>query len=290
VDVAVVVPAGIPEQLASGHHAQLQIYHDIVDPTQRDWLNFNTYVLVNELNHRVLTDTIRNSLKPVGVPAVPPDVVVQPLQSDVVSLASANPSYVAFYTPGVLALLLQHLGVTLGALSLVRERLLGSVELFRVAPVSTLEILVGKSLAYGLVLLALGAVLTLAGHYLLGVPFLGSLEWLAATFVLLIVASLGIGFAISALSQTEHQAVQLAMLTLLTSVFFSGFFVPLSTFYPAALVLADVLPVTHGVDALQALMLRNQLPHELALFALGALAVSSFVYATIRFHRQLRLD
>ncbi len=285
-DVAVVIPRGIQQQVESGNHATLVILHNIVDPTQRQWLTFNTYILINELNKRVLADTLK-SVRPLPIPA---DVAAAPFQAHEVSLALASPSYVAFYTPGVLALLLQHLAVTLGALSLVRERLLRAVELFRVAPLSTLEILVGKSLAYGLVLLLVAAVLTVVGHLWLGVPFLGPLKWLGVTQALLVVASLGVGFAISVLSRTEQQAVQLAMLVLLASVFFSGFFVPLSTFYPAATVLADLLPVTHGVAALQDLLLRDQLPSLPPLVALLITAFVTFLFSTIRFHRQLRLD
>ena len=58
------------------------------------------------------------------------------------------PNVVAFFAPAVLALVLQHMGVTLTALSLVRERLSGAMDIFRVAPVRALEILIGKYLAY----------------------------------------------------------------------------------------------------------------------------------------------
>ena len=61
-----------------------------------------------------------------------------------------QPGVLAYFGPAVLALILQHLAVTLVALSLVRERTTGVMELFRIAPVSTSEILAGKVLAYGL--------------------------------------------------------------------------------------------------------------------------------------------
>ena len=63
----------------------------------------------------------------------------------------------AFFAPAVLALVLQHMGVTLTALSLVRERLSGAMDIFRVAPVRALEILVGKYLAYAFFNLSIAA-------------------------------------------------------------------------------------------------------------------------------------
>jgi ABC-2 type transport system permease protein len=61
----------------------------------------------------------------------------------------------------VVALILQHMAVTLTALSLVRERLSGVMELFRISPVNSLEILTAKYLAFGL-LNAVIAVVVLA--------------------------------------------------------------------------------------------------------------------------------
>jgi ABC-2 type transport system permease protein len=285
-DVALVVPSDVTQRLRDHQQVNLQIVNDLVDPSQRDWLGYNTYVLTTELNHRAQAEVIQS----LNRPDIPSDFLVSPFTSEPVDLADVKPSYVAFYAPGVLALLLQHLAITLGALSLVRERRTGSVELFRVAPVSSLEILIGKALGYAALLLVTGGVLAALAWRFLGVPYLGPLESLGATAVALIFASLGIGFAISALSGSELQAAQLTMLTLLASVFFSGFFVPLATFATPALAIADVLPVSWGVVALQELMLRGQAPGSIVYIALGAIGAITFAVAITRFHRQLRLD
>ena len=59
-----------------------------------------------------------------------------------------SPSFTSFYAPGVLVLLLQHIAITLAALSMVRERLLGTIELFRVSPVRPGEIIAGKYIGF----------------------------------------------------------------------------------------------------------------------------------------------
>ena len=63
-----------------------------------------------------------------------------------------------------MALLLQHLALTFAALSLVRDRSLGLFELLRVGPLSSFEILLGKTIAYLLVGLALGGILMAGGR------------------------------------------------------------------------------------------------------------------------------
>lgn len=188
---------------------------------------------------------------------IAPDVIVSPFRSEAHTVANLMPSITAFFAPGVLALLLQHVAVTFGALSLVRERLSGTVELFRVAPITAGEVLAGKYLSYLLFggLLATG--LTLLLRYALGVPMAGSWWAFSLVLALLLFASLGIGFVISLISSSDSQAVQLSMLVLLASVFFSGIFTALYLLIPAVRVVSWLLPVTYGIQLLQAVMLRG---------------------------------
>lgn len=221
---------------------------------------------------------------------VPPEVLISPLQQAPQNLTSQQASFIAYYAPGVLALLLQHMAVTLASLSLVRENLLGSTELFRVAPVGSLQILLGKYLGFILFTALVTAVLLgllianvpigATGYTIgLGVPFVGDALWFAATALLLVSASLGMGFLISALSKSESQAVQLSMITLLGAVFFSGFFLPLQNFAAFARGLAYILPVTHGVQAFQSIMLRGELPALETLVWLGGITLVCFLLA-----------
>jgi ABC-2 type transport system permease protein len=248
---------------------------------------------------------------------VPPNVVAAPFVADVRNEARLEPSTVLFYGPAVLALLLQHVGVTFGSLSLVRERLLGATEIFAVAPISSQEILVGKYVAYVVVSAIVAVALMALMYFGLHVPIFGpDPRWLvlgqSLLFVLLlIVASLGLGFLISAVSASEHQAVQLSMLVLLASVFFGGLFLPLASIIMPIRLVAYILPVTYGIGAFQSLMLRGQqlpppagllsittraydqttpenLPFDLLL--LVALSVGLFLITGLFAHRQLKGD
>ncbi len=221
---------------------------------------------------------------------VPPEVLVSPLATSPQNIAQTNykPSYITFYSPGVVALLLQHMAVTLAALTLVRENLLGSVELFRVAPVGSMQIMLGKYLGFTLFGGLIATLLTLGLYYGLGVPFIGNPLWYAALVLLLLWASLGVGFLISSVSQSESQAVQLSMIALLASVFFSGFFLPLGNFIREVRAVAYVLPVTHGVQGFQDIMLRGRLPSDPTLAWLGGIALVCFVLAWQLWRRNLR--
>ena len=86
-----------------------------------------------------------------AIAALDPDVLVRPFAAETENVIVADLETVDYYTPAAVALLLQHLALTFAALSLVRDRSLGLFELLRAGPVSSFEILVGKTIAYMLV-------------------------------------------------------------------------------------------------------------------------------------------
>ncbi|HWQ12114.1 MAG TPA: ABC transporter permease [Roseiflexaceae bacterium] len=216
-----------------------------------------------------------------------PDVIVSPLQQRYINLRGQAYAAVIYYAPGVLALLIQHSAVTLGSLALVRERLMGALEIFRVAPVNMAQLLAGKFLGYTLFIGAAVALLAVALR-LLGVPLLGSPWQFVALTLLLIAASLGLGFLISTVSGSDSQAIQLSMITLLLSIFFSGFFIALTSFAPPALAVSYALPMTHGVAGFRDLMLRGATPPALTWGALVAQTALSLALVTAMTRRQLR--
>jgi ABC-2 type transport system permease protein len=100
--------------------------------------------------------------------SIDPAIIVSPFRSEIKSVAIIQPSISDFFAPAVLALLLQHLAVTFAALSIVRERNVGTMELFRVSPLSAAEALFGKYISYllfgGVIAAILSALLVFALH------------------------------------------------------------------------------------------------------------------------------
>lgn len=206
--------------------------------------------------------------------SVPPDVIISPLSQQYENISGRSYDLMTYYAPGVLALLVQHIAVTLGALSMVRERLLGATEFFRVAPVNATQVLAGKYLGYT-VFIAIIVALLCGLMVLIGIPFLGDPLQFAGLALLLIFASLGIGLFISSISKTDSQAVQFSMLMLLLSIFFSGFVLPLDNFWAPLRAVGYALPLTHGIDGFQNLLLRGLPPSLFSWALLGIIAILS---------------
>lgn len=216
-----------------------------------------------------------------------PEVLVSPFAGNAQRVVEGSIQLVHFYAPAVLALLVQHMVVTFVGLSIVRERELGTNELFRAAPVTTAEMVIGKYIAFTIMGAIIATLLVLGLVLGLGVPMVGSWAVVVVTIGLLLLASTGLGFLLALAANSDSQAVQYAMLVLLASIFFSGFLLSLERFRPVLTWIARILPVTSGVVLLRDEMLRGQLVQPLWLAVLGALALVLFVAAWRLFRRRL---
>ncbi|MEA2676527.1 MAG: type transport system permease protein [Chloroflexota bacterium] len=292
-DLVVVAPADAAAQFRSGRQAQIEVLYNSVDPIEAGYADFLAGVLDQQINREIIRQAvaegesylIENATPPIRVP---PEVIAAPTTVHVTNLAPTKPNVVGFAAPAALALMLQHMAVTLTALSFVRERMSGALELLRVSPVNSLELVLGKYIGLGIVsalIATITVVLLVAG---LGVPMLGSWVTVGLVITLLIIASLGVGLIISVVSDSERQAVQLCLLLLLASVFFSGFVLPVHEFREGVQYGAYILPVTHGIKLLQDLMLRGDTTAWWQLSALGALAGGFLILTVVLLRRTLR--
>ncbi len=294
IDLIVIAPPNVGQNFLNGQQSTIAIEYNELDPVRDNYARFVAYRQVQEINRAIIEQAIGQGqqyvLQVTGGQPIPinPAVVAAPTRAEPRNLAPLSPNVVAFFAPAVLALVLQHMGVTLTALSLVRERLSGAMDIFRVAPVRALEILVGKYLAYAFFNLSIAALICMLMVWVLKVPLLSTPADVAWVVVLLSFASLGLGLLISTIVDSERQAVQLSMLVLLASVFFSGFVLPLDQFITPLRIAAYSLPVTHGIQLLQDLMLRGGTNQGWEVVGLGAIGVVLFVLTSFTVRRNLR--
>lgn len=244
---------------------------------------------MSEVEERRLADQLaRLDEAAAMVERVEPAVLARPFFSRTETLSRLEIDQTDFFGAAAVALLLQHLAMSLGALTFVRDRALGLFELIRVGPVGASETLIGKMLAFFTVGSIVAATLLAAIHYLLGVPMAGEVVWLVGVTALLLAASIGLGFVLSLVSKSDTQAVQYAMLILLASLFFSGFFIDHERFRTLVSGAARFLPVTSAISALQDIMLRGTSPEIIDVGVLAILAVGSSALSWFLLRRELR--
>lgn len=294
VDIVIVPPIDPMTSLEAGEQAEVAVLTDLTDPVESNYAGFLAETMSAAINreiYRIGAEEGQAYAIRIGgrdLTDVPPDVIASPTKAVVQNLAAVPPSIVGFYGPAALALVLQHMAVTLVALSIVRERASGAIDRFRSSPMRATEVVAGKVVAFGLLGSFIAAVSTWLLVSLLGVPMLGTVAAVALVIGMLLLASLGLGLLISVVSDSERQAVQLSLLTLLASMFFSGFVLRISEFQPAIQVAAYALPVTHGIALLQELMLTGTVTQSWQLVALTGIAGLLLVVSWVLLRRELR--
>jgi ABC-2 type transport system permease protein len=293
-DLVVVAPEDTTEQLRQGKQTEILVAWNQVDPVYDGLARLASSILVSTLNAEIIRqaaatgiDLAEGELGP-RVENLSPDVIAEPTKARTENVAPSEPSVLNFFGPAVLALIIQHVAITLSALSTVRERLSGQIDLFRVAPVNAMEVLTGKYVAFALLSLFVTAIVGALMIYALNVPLLSG--YLAALLIVLLLtfASLGVGLLISLVADSERMAVQLAMLVLLASVFFSGFVLPVQDFIGPVQYLAYGLPVTHGIATLQDAMLRGSVSEPWMITALAGIGLALYLVSLLRMRAILR--
>jgi len=166
---------------------------------------------------------------------------------------NSNLTYRWFMLPGLIAIIAQLMGVIVTALSVARERELGTFDQLMVSPLRTSEILLGKTLPPLIIGLVNVTLYVGVAVMLFGVPLRGSLLHLYGSAVFFLAAVVGVGLFISALSTTQQQAILGAFLFIAPATMLSGFATPLENMpewlQPITLInpLRYFLVVTRGV-------------------------------------------
>jgi ribosome-dependent ATPase len=163
-----------------------------------------------------------------------------------------NPTFESIYSmvPSIPALLLVLIPAILMAVSIVREKELGSMINFYVTPTRKLEYLIGKQLPYVLIVMANFFILVGMANFVFGVPIKGSFLALTACTLLYAFATTGIGMAVSSFTSSQVAAVFItAIVTMLPTLQFSGLLQPVSTLTGNAKIIGMIWPTTYYMHA-----------------------------------------
>lgn len=196
-----------------------------------------------------------------------------------------------FFLPGLTAILLLNVTTFLTAFAIVREKERGTLEQLFVTPVRPFGLLLGKLLPYfGIGFFELCLILT-SMRFIFGVPIHGSVILLAALSMPYLFVSLSLGILISSKANSQAEAMQLAFLTILPSIFFSGYIFPRETMPFFFHAFSYVVPATYFINITRGIILRGAgLAHlwfdALALFAMGTVLL---ILAARRFQKKVIL-
>jgi ABC-2 type transport system permease protein len=199
-------------------------------------------------------------------------------------LRSAN-----YMIPALIGLILQFLTGLFTAMAIVREREQGTIEQLVVTPIKSWELIVGKIVPYVVIAFFDLAEILLIGVFWFGVPIHGSVPLLAATALLFLLTTLGIGLFISTAAKSQQEAMLLSFLVLFPGIFLSGFFFPLEAMPAPLQALSYVVPLRYMLIIIRGIVLKGVgLPSfEEQVIALAILGPLVLLGASLRFRKSL---
>ncbi len=206
-------------------------------------------------------------------PSTQIDVRVRPLYN-------TTQNYKHYMVPGILVALMTIIGTLLSAQNIAREKELGTLEQLNVTPITRGEFIVAKLMPFwvlGLIELALGL---LVGTFVFGVPMRGSLPLLFGDAGDYLVVALGIGLWISALVDTQQQAMFVTFFIVNVYLLMSGLFTPVDSMAPWVQQVSIINPVRHFVTISRAILMKGAGLAEIAqpfLILAGTATVVLFV-------------
>lgn len=279
-DVAFVVtiPADFARRVERGDSPQILIEADATDPAVASGAISTLGTVANQalLRARGMQETAAEAARG---------------QLQVVVHRRYNPEAVSQYNivPGLLGVILQMTMVMMTSIALTRETERGTMENLLAMPSSPLEIMLGKVLPY----LAVGAVQVVvvlaASKLLFAIPFTGSMSLLLTAVLIFVLALVLLGYTISTIARTQMQALQLTFFFFLPSIMLSGFMFPYRGMPDWAQVFGEVLPLTHFLRIIRAVMLKGaELPAVATEIGWLVVFVALFAgIALVRFRRTL---
>jgi ABC-2 type transport system permease protein len=273
--VGIQIPPGFTRDLQAGRTARIQVLID----------GSNSSIAASALN-TALNLGFRNSMLTLaartGLRELPIEVRPQMLYNP--EMRSPN-----FFIPGVIGIVLQIATVFATAMSLVRERERGTLEQLLVSPLSRWGLMLGKLVPYLVIGMTMAVVLFTIMRQLFYVPIAGDVGALMVGTFLYVFCLLSLGLLISTRAENQMQALQLSMMFILPTVFFSGFIFPRETMPPIFYALSTVIPATYYIELERAIVLRGASLADFwfHLTVLAAMGLVLFSLCALRFRRKL---
>lgn len=162
-----------------------------------------------------------------------------------------------FFLPGLMVVMCQMMATVLSANAIVREKESGTLEQFYMTPVRRGEVILGKMIPYVVQTAIEFFLILLVMRTVFQVPIRGYVLLLFALLIPFTLTMLAFGLLISTKADTKDAAGQMAMGTIIPSIFLSGYVFPLDSMPPAFQTFANFIPTTWLIDAARGIILRG---------------------------------
>lgn len=242
VKVVLVIPNDFDISTINQNKGQLQIIADATDPNVATTLTNYLSVIILDFQKELHPN---KSL---------------PYTMEVDTRMMYNPQLKGAYNfvPGVMAMVLLLVCTMMTALTVVREKELGNMEILLASPINPIKIIIAKAVPYLLLSIINITTILLLSYFVLDVPINGSLLLLYAESVLFILVSLGLGLLISAVTDSQQSAMFISLILMfLPTVMFSGFIFPIENMPLPLRIISNIIPAKWFYIIVKSVMIKG---------------------------------
>jgi ABC-2 type transport system permease protein len=242
IKMALVLPANLDYDITHEGKAQIQVIADASDPNTANTLtNYVSSIVQDYQNELDKTST-------------------QPYRIEPQTRMMYNPQLkgVHNFVPGVIALVLMLVCVMMTAVSIVREKEIGTMEILLVSPFKPIMVMVSKAIPYLILSLVNVTTILLLSVFVLEVPVNGSILLLFAESTLFIITCLTLGIFISVKTNSQQVAMLISLMgMLLPTILFSGFMFPIENMPKALQIFSNVVPAKWFYIIVKSIMIKG---------------------------------
>jgi len=281
---------GFARDLSRGKTATVQILVDGTNSNTAAIVSSYAGRVVGAYGQRVMLEQLRYR-QAASASVIPNPVRIAAPALDVRSRVWFNLSLYSryYFVPGVVVNIVALVTVMLTAMSIVREKEIGTMEQLMVTPIRPAELMVGKLLPFAMIGLIEVAVTTLGALIVFGVPFRGSPLVLLVSALLFLLPTLGFGLLLSTFSETQQQAMMGSFFFFMPAFMLSGFAFPIRNMPLPVQYLTYLNPIRYMVEIVRDLFLKGSgfsllWPQMVTLLAYG---MAIFTFSAVRFRKRL---
>lgn len=281
--LVIIIPPSFAKDITLNRKPAVQIISDGLDGnTAAVAVNYANGIIAQFIQSKVMnTDKLPQTTQVLA--QIPPQISVEDRMWYNQDMDSAQ-----YMIPGIIAILLTVTSMMLSAMSLVKEKEIGTLEQLMVTPVTKTELLLGKLIPYWLLSLFEISLVTYMGHIIFGIHFSGSIVHMSIMTAVFLLTTLGLGIFVSTVTQTQQQAMFFAWFVMVFMILLSGLFVPIQNMPVSVRYLTLLNPMSYFLNITREIIIKGTgiiylWKDCLALLIYG---VSIILISVTKFHKQ----
>ncbi|HEY6905995.1 MAG TPA: ABC transporter permease [Ignavibacteriaceae bacterium] len=248
VQVVVVFPRDFSKNIYSGREVNLQILVEGVDANTASVITNYMRAASATFSEKLTNEQLKMTGRRANIP-----IDLRPR-----FLYNPDLNSTRYLIPGLISMILIMTAVISIAMSIVREKERGTMEQINVSPLSSMELLIGKTIPYTIIALVIASLILFAGYLMFDVTIKGNVLLLFISTFIFLFASLNLGILVSTISDSQQVAFQISsLISLLPSFLLSGFVFPIESMPPVIQVITNITPVKFYIVVLRDILLKG---------------------------------